>query len=821
MKLIDLIKREEVRDRALKEWSYYGTRHRVYVSYLLSKETVFDNNPGNSAVLYALGITDVFDPNKDFAFRRGSAPDLDLDFGKKRRDDIIEYVIAKYSEDYTARIGTTNRYKPKAAIRGACRALGLSPPEADRYSGLIPKEKQGGAGANKVTLDYCLKPEGEFAEIYEPQLRRFAKAYSTDERFREIYEIALEIENLPQSWGVHAAGVVIGERPLTETVPVVVSSKEDEAAGERVPITGWEMNPVEAASLIKFDFLGLRTLDVIYDAIVNIERRTGIKIDFENEIEDGDFDTYDMLSEGDTYAVFQLESDGMSKFCKEYRPSSIEDLSAINALYRPGPLANGMVDEIIRVRNGERKTKYPISEVNEILRPTEGVLCYQEQVLSIAKDVCGFTLADADLMRRAIGKKKASAMAAEREKFLAGGLARGYQEADLLRLWEMIEKFSSYAFNKSHSVAYSFLSYQTAYLKCHFPSDFFAAELSSHKSNEKIPGLITDITKRGCLVLPPDVNESQFEFSSIDERTIRFGLKSVKGVGGAVLHHLVATRSKDGPFKDLLDFLRRVPKANAGVVKALALSGALDSLEPKLNRMEICEYAVNAAPALKKERDALSRGQTDMFGTFAETGTDTFVINIPKIKMDKLEMMELEKEYLSMYVSAHPLDAYSQIEHSGAYTPISHLTEPYETVNILGTIKDLMIRNTAKGQFAFFDLEGRDGTIKCKVWSHEFKKCGCYLEDGNVVSIRGKTNEYNGLEISVSRLVLAPIDRPYKTIYIWTITPAILKLLASRSGGQTEVILRTGHMPALNLGKYDLSIEDISTIDDQEKFQDD
>lgn len=439
----------ELKDISEMKFASYFLVVADYVGW--AKQNHIPVGPGRgsgvgSLVAYALSITDA-DPIKygllwERFLNRGrvSMPDFDIDFCMRRRNEVIEYVVNKYGSDRVAQIGTTGTMKARLAIRDTARALGLDPETIDKYGKLIPEEARGGQGDHAVTLSKCMNPDEKFSESHKDQLNKFKTAYDRDKNFNEVVNRAMEIEGLPKSIGTHPAGVVIWDQPLNTVVPLS-STKEG------LPATQWSDKEVESVALVKYDFLGLRTLTIIDDTIKSIKARTGIEIDWD-KIDENDPATFEMLSEGDTFGVFQLAEDGMRGFTRDFKPSSIEGIATISALFRPGPLDNGMVSQILKVRRGETEPTYPIKEIKHILESTEGVLAYQEQILAIAQAVAGYSLSEADLLRRAIGKKLPVEMAAQSNKFVEGMVAGGHSRSTAKNLFEVIDRFADYCFNK-------------------------------------------------------------------------------------------------------------------------------------------------------------------------------------------------------------------------------------------------------------------------------------------------------------------------------------------------------------------------------------
>src|SRR5216684_4370630 len=534
-----------------------------FIHYARAQDVPVGPGRGSAAgslVSYALRITDVDPLQYNLLFERFlnpervSMPDIDIDFCMRRRGELIEYVTQKYGRENVAQIITFGTMAAKAAVKDVGRAMDVPYGEVDRIAKLIP-----------TTLGIELKDALEDA----PQLK---SAINNDERLKDLMAVALRLEGLARHASTHAAGVVISPRPLTDIVPLYKSNRDEIT-------TQYDMNALERIGLLKMDFLGLTTLTVLHDTVRMIEQNRGAKIDIDNlELDDGE--TYKLFARGETTAIFQFESHGMRDILRRYQPTRIEDLTALNALYRPGPIQGGMIDDFIARKHGKKKVAYDLPELEEILSETWGVILYQEQVMQIANRLAGFSLGDDDLLRRAMGKKKHEEMAAQREKFLAGCLARKIPTKKAERIFDLMAEFAGYGFNKSHSCAYALLAYQTAYLKTHFPVEFMAAMLSSETGNtEKVVKYINEARGMGITVLPPDVNSSDVDFTPTGDQ-IRFGLRAIKNVGENTVKGILLARESLGRFTTLFEFCESVDARvlNKRVLESLVRSGAMDGL---------------------------------------------------------------------------------------------------------------------------------------------------------------------------------------------------------------------------------------------------
>lgn len=712
-----------------------------------------------SLVAYAVGITDV-DPIKwGLMFERFlnpgriSMPDFDVDFGKRDRSKVIQYVIEKYGHMNVCQIGTTGTMKSKLAVKDVARTMGLPVEDHHRFSSLIPDEARGGQGGNAVTLALCLNPTDEFTKAHEGDMLKFQSAYDGNANFHRVVNSAAEIEGIPKSFGVHPAGIIISDTPLNYQIPL-------RKAKDGSPVSQWSDKEVEAIGFVKFDFLGLRTLTVIDDAVKSIERRKGIKWDWDKIPED-DEATFDMISEGDCFGVFQLYDSGMSSFAKAFKPRSILEISTISALYRPGPLDNGMVEGILNVRKGRDAPTYPVKIMADILEDTDGILTYQEQVLEISRKMAGFSLSDADLLRRAIGKKKPKEMAERKEAFIQGSIGKGYKKHQAEEVFGIIEKFADYCFNKSHSVAYSILSFRTAYLKKHYPSDFYAAELSSYDGEiDKILPTIADARRHFVSVLPPDINLSDRYFTATDDKTVRFGLDGIKGLGPTAAKNIIS-EAQEKPFESIIDLCQRINSRSTRTnnLQALAKAGALDSIvqDPPMNRLELAQWVVDVTDGLKKSKKTASTGQMSFFEV-SDSFEDEIVIPRPKIGATDAEILEIEKEAIGFYLSGSPLDKYKIIREKLHLDDIASLEVEDLYVTVLCRITSVVRRQNRRGSFAFVTLQDDTGKIEGKVWSNAMADCSHLLQEGLCVVLRGRTNRYRQLEIIVDSMVSAELE---------------------------------------------------------------
>ncbi|HEY0778462.1 MAG TPA: DNA polymerase III subunit alpha [Gemmatirosa sp.] len=633
-----------------------------------------------SLVAYALGITNVCPLKFDLLFERFlnpervSMPDVDVDFCFERRGEVIDYVRQKYGRESVCQIVTFGTMKSRAAVKDVGRVLGFTPAETDALAKLIPNAP-----------NFSLTVEEAIAQV--PDVARF---YKEDARYRELLDYAVALEGLSRHTGVHAAGVVIAPGPVHEFVPVCTQASKGAGGGdgdEKVTVAQYDMTALEKAGMLKMDFLGLTTLTVIHDALVSIERRTGEALDLD-ALEFDDPKTYQMLRSGRTAGVFQFESPLATDVLRQMRCDRFDDLVASNALLRPGPLDTGMHKVYIRRKRGEEPVSYALPELEPILRETQGVITYQEQVMRIAQTLAGISLAEADVLRKAVGKKDAELIRAELGKFTEKAIAKGHGRGVIEELAGQIETFGRYGFNKSHSVAYSVLSYQTAYLKANYPADFMAALLSSCIGDtDSVVKYVAEAREMGLEVLPPDVNESGYKFTVIADTKIRFGLGAVRNVGEGAVDSVLGARAKDGSYTDFFDFVERVDlrACNKRVFEALIHAGALDTIGGhRAQYLAALDHAMQEA-SLKQQEAAT--GQGSLFGLLGGdplAGDAASAKPAPRPTLPHLppwsesDRLAAEKAILGFYVSGHPLEPFRaeaelfgthKIAELGSWTP--------------------------------------------------------------------------------------------------------------------------------------------------------
>ncbi len=717
-----------------------------------------------SVVAYCLSITNVDPLHFDLIFERFlnpervSLPDIDIDFCERRRGEVIEYVTRKYGRENVAQIITFGTMKARAVVRDVGRALSLPYAEVDKVAKLIPP-------ALDMTLEKALAEN--------PALKQLEAA---DPNVRELLQAARRLEGMTRHASVHAAGVVIAPKAITEFAPLYKGTHDEIT-------TQWSMKEIERIGLLKMDFLGLSTLTLLDDAVNEIERTTGQRLDLASLPLD-DAKTYELFANGLTLGVFQFESSGMRDILRKARPQRFEDLIALNALYRPGPLRGGMVDDFINRRHGRVQVTYDLPQLEPVLRETYGVIAYQEQVMRIANEVAGFTLGEADLLRKAMGKKDASVMQAQRQKFLDGAKQRGTSEKKAAALFDLMEAFAGYGFNKSHSTTYALLAYHTAYLKANYPAHFMAALLTIESQNTaKVTMYLGECRELGVKVLPPDVNSSELAFTVVPGG-VRFGLGAVKNVGeGAVLAILEARREEGGRLRSLYRLCEKVDsrQVNRRVIEALVKGGALDSLVPgpggapappaaaRARLFAAVEKAIEHGNRTRRDRD---QGQSQLFeipGLVSEEEASELPEAPPWAEAQQLAA---EKESLGLYWSGHPIERYAaELRAIGARSLGDLLGnggdeggEPAATprggvdVAVGGIVAGLRLLKTKKGdRMCAFNLEDPHGTVEVVVFPEAFAKYGPLAQDDAMVLVKGRF-ERDDESARLQALEIAPID---------------------------------------------------------------
>src|SRR5450631_423178 len=700
-----------------------------------------------SLVSYALGITDIDPLQHELLFERFlnperiSLPDIDIDFCMNRRGEVIQYVTQKYGRENVAQIITFGTMAAKAAIKDVGRAMDIPYADVDRIAKMVPTTLN-------IKLSQAIKDS--------PALQQ---AYDGDAQIRRLFDTALKLEGLVRNSGVHAAGVVISPRPLTELVPLH-KTKNDEI------VTAYDMVAIEKLGLLKMDFLGLTTLTILDDSLKLILQTRNERVVLD-EILLTDPRTYEkVFHSGLTSGVFQFESQGMRDVLRRYKPSSIEDLTALNALYRPGPIQGGMIDDFIDRKHGRKKIEYELPELKEVLEETLGVIVYQEQVMQIANRLAGYSLGEADLLRRAMGKKIASEMAAQRERFVSGAVQRGYPPKKIEKIFDLMAQFAGYGFNKSHSAAYALLAYHTAYLKTYFPVEFMAALLTSVTGNtDDVVKYINECREMGIAVEPPDINVSDANFTPHGQ-AIRFGLAAVKNVGGNAIESIVAGRKKLGrKFKSFYEFCEEVDLRllNKRVLESLIKSGAMDCFGRRSQLMQALDTAIEQAQ--KTQRDAES-GQHGLFGVFADETAQEANDALPNTPdWDEHTRLSAEKEILGFFITGHPMEKYKEkLADLNALSTediagMKKSTAKDENITTAGLISGLRVAKSRRGElWAQAALEDMFGKVELLVFPEAYRKLAEKVKLEVPVLIRGGVRIEEGANPKVTANDITPLD---------------------------------------------------------------
>jgi DNA polymerase-3 subunit alpha len=763
---IDMIKRMKYPGYFLIVWDF--------IRY--AREQGIPVGPGRgsaagSLVAYCLRITDVDPLDFDLIFERFlnpervSLPDIDIDFCERRRGEVIEYVTRKYGRENVAQIITFGTMKARAVVRDVGRVLEMPFGDVDKVAKQIP-------AALDMTLDKALEESQPLKDLE-----------TNDAKVRELLEVARRLEGMTRHASVHAAGVVIAPRAITEYAPLYKGAHDE-------IVTQWSMKEIERVGLLKMDFLGLSTLTLIADAIAEIKRTTATELDIDSVPLD-DVKAFQIFQDGQTYGIFQFESSGMREILRKAKPQALDDLIALNALYRPGPLRSGMVDDFIARKAGKVEIEYELPELEPILRETYGVIAYQEQVMRIASVVAGFSLGEADILRKAMGKKKADVMAAMRAKFVGGAKGRGIPEKKAARLFELIEHFAGYGFNKSHSTTYALLAYQTAYLKANYPWQFAAALLTIEAQNtDKLAMYLAEARDRGVPVLPPDINESQLAFT-VQPEGVRFGLTAIKNVGGGAIESLLDVRRRQGRIRSLFALCEELDLrlVNKRVFESLVKAGAFDSLvagEPALAALPPRELrprlfaAIDAAceHGARHQRDQ-QEGQGQLFAAPGAAGPAGAApaLTLPDAQpWAESEQLGYEKETLGLYWTGHPADRHAaDLAAFGAKATVELAALPVSgsrgdswgpggpkpiepDVSIGGIVAACRLLKTRKGdRMAVFTLEDAHGGVEVIAFPETFQRSAPLIESGTMVLVRGKL-ERDDETVRILASEIAPIE---------------------------------------------------------------
>ncbi len=718
-----------------------------FINYAKSQNIEVGPGRGSAAgslVAYAVGITEVDPLRFNLIFERFlnpervTMPDIDTDFCFARRGEVIDYVTRKYGSDHVAQIVTFGTMAARAAIRDVGRVLRVPLTEVDKIAKMIPAGPDSG-------IDSALHNVKEFKEAYE-----------RDPRAKNLIDTAKALEGLTRHSSVHAAGVVISDKPLSEYAPVQIMNDTQR-------VTQYSMKELEKVGLLKMDFLGLRNLTMIAEAIASIKRDQKMLDDIKNLALD-DKETYELFSRGETIGVFQLESSGMRALIKDLKPDCFEDVIALLALYRPGPLESGMVDDFIKRKKGKVKTTYELKELEPILNETHGVIVYQEQVMQIASAIAGFTMGEADILRYAMGKKNPVEMSKQRKKFVEGAVRQKFPEKKSADLFDLCEKFAGYGFNKSHSTAYALISYQTAYLKAHYPVYFMSALLTSIIGDtDKTTFYIGESVRMGIKVLPPDINESGKDYTPV-AGAIRFGMSAVKNVGFGAVDTILATRDEGGAFSSFGEFCERIDlkAVNKKVVESLIKAGAFDSF--RLNRgVLLSQYEQIMGRAGKG-----TKGQINLFGQ--SSSIEEQQVDSAAAELSSEQVLQMEKEMLGVYISGHPLDRLkNQLELYTKLT-VSDTAQLKEGTSVkLGGIVTMPKKVTTKKSevMMIFRLEDQSGSVAVVAFPSVYAKCLQALESDCPVLVKGKTDIRNDeLQILADEIVLLEKNRKTRELHV-------------------------------------------------------
>ena len=698
--------------------------------------------PG-SIVSYALGITNIDPLKHNLIFERFlnpdriSMPDIDIDFCVERRGQVIDYLKSIYGEDSVTQIITFGKMNARAVIRDVGRVMSYSYSEVDKIAKMIPE-------GPKVTLDQALKQNSDLRSVSQTN-------------YKELIDNAKVLEGMTRHASIHAAGVVVAPGDLTDFVPLYRSSQGDVT-------TQYDMKELESIGLLKMDFLGLRNLTVIDKTVDLIKKRFDKEIDID-KIDMEDPKVYELFAKGLTVGIFQFESAGMREFLKKLKPKGIDGLIAMNALYRPGPMQN--IDRYIKRAHGKEKVEYVHPLLEEALKETYGIIVYQEQVMQIANIIAGFTLSEADEMRRAIGKKIRSLMDQMADKFVKGAVKNGLSKGKAKQIFELIDKFAQYGFNKSHSVAYSYIAYQTGWLKTHYTAEFMSANLTSEMNNtNKVVVLINECRKLDIKVHAPDINNSGINFEPLNDKEISFGLNAVKNVGVKALEQCIEVRNKHGKFQSIFDFISKVDQrlVNKKVLESLILAGAFDSLnENRAQLFEAVDLAINYGNQVDKQTN---KNQINLFGDQEE------LVKVPDLPIiedwDNQEKLSKEKEVLGIYVSGNPLIKYADIieELSNYDFSEKQILKENSIVKIGGAVTNFKLHFDKKNQqMAFFNLDCLGGQAEAIIFHDAFDKYKEIIKDNNIVFLVGHTstqNDFADLKLIVDEVI--PINHAKKVL---------------------------------------------------------
>lgn len=767
-----------------------------FIEYAKKRDIPVGPGRGSAAgslVAYCLGITDVDPIQYDLLFERFlnperiSMPDIDIDFCVRGRAEVINHVTEFYGRESVCQIITFGTMASKAAIKDVGRALNMAYGDVEKVAKLIPPPVRG----RNVSISQAIDQVPELKSLIE-----------NDEQVRDLVSLARVLEGCSRHSSVHAAGVVISPQPLHEIVPVAGSAKAELTSQ-------YTMGDLEAVGMLKMDFLALTTLTVINDCLSNLKSKSGVEIDW-STVPLNDPATMALFGDGRTEAIFQFESSGMQEICRRLKPKELEDLAALNALYRPGPLDGGMVDDFIARHRGEKKVRYIVPEMEDILSNTFGILVYQEQIMQLAQKLAGYSLGEADMMRRAMGKKKREEMAKHEEKFISGAVLKNVPQEKAAEIFKLMEQFADYGFNRSHSVAYAYLAFQTAYLKAHHPAYFYASVLSHEaQDSAKVYKYSKELRALGLKLLPPDINESDEGFTPLDG-AVRFGLTAIKGIGTASVQAIIESR-RAGRFTSIIDFVERLEggSLNRKGMESLVTAGAFDSIQPP--ELSTTAWRARLFAGIEKAlahgqqvaNDRL-RGQNALFGNDPSVyETDWRSILPPAAEWTPSELSKLEKSAVGFYLSTHPLDAF---ESTLASLEIGNVADREDIavgqkLTIAGIVSAAQVKHSKKGnRFCIFRLDDRSGSVKCLAWAESFARCSALLRDDEILIVDGKVESYESGELTVilenARRLTDAVPQMARSLFV-TLPDGDLRgafvdglmTLLSREQGRCEVYL--------------------------------
>jgi DNA polymerase-3 subunit alpha len=715
-----------------------------FIRYAKQKNIPVGPGRGSAAgslVAYCLDITDVDPIEYDLLFERFlnperiSMPDIDIDFCVKGRGEVINHVTEVYGRESVCQIITFGTMASKAAIKDVGRALNMPYGDVEKIAKLIPPPVRG----RNISITQALE-----------QVSELKKHIETDKSVKDLVDLARRLEGCARHSSVHAAGVVISPKPLHELIPVSTSNKSELTSQ-------YPMNDLEKVGMLKMDFLALTTLTIISDCLNTLKRKSGVEIQW-NLISLDDKKTMKLFGDGRTEAIFQFESSGMQEICRRLKPKELEDLAALNALYRPGPLDGGMVDDFIARHRGEKRVNYIVPEMKGILQNTYGILVYQEQIMQIAQKLAGYSLGEADMMRRAMGKKKREEMAKHEEKFISGAIFNGIKKEKAEEIFKLMAQFADYGFNRSHSVAYAYVAFQTAYLKAHYAAYFYAAVLSNESHDTtKIYKYSTELKVSGLQLLPPDINESGSGFTPL-ENAVRFGLSAIKGLGASSVESIIEAREK-GKFSSLYDFAGKLDQGtvNRRGLESLISAGAFDSLKPgdmivNLWRAKLFAGIDGALSHSQKVWQDEMRGQNALFGS-SENSAINSQIELPDVSpWHQSELSKQEKGAVGFYLSNHPLDNYKKILADLKILNVGDYEEikTGENLTLAGIVSGFQVRHSKKGnRFCIFRLEDQSTGVKCLAWADTYLKFTEYLKEDALLIVDGRVESNEGQEITL------------------------------------------------------------------------